>query len=209
VAIKRCFLPRPRSFEEEAALEAAINCFWRQGQEGASVRDLAAEMGINGPSLYNAFGDKQALFARSLDRYVATNVRERITRLEQNFGPRIAITSFFEELLARSIADPEQRGCLLINAAIETPKKDTALTAALHGYVEEIRCFFKRCLERALIAREIPETIHPDDMSRLLMAVVIGLRVTAKRDASAATLTGIVRPILTLLDPSPPSKGVP
>lgn len=202
-------MPRPRSFEEDAALEAAINCFWRQGQEGASVRDLAAEMGINGPSLYNAFGDKQALFARSLDRYVATHVRERITRLEQNAGPRIAITSFFEELLARSIADPEQRGCLLINAAIETPKKDTALTAALHGYLEEIRCFFKRCLERALIAREIPDTIQPDDMSRLLMAVVIGLRVTAKRDSSTATLTGIIRPILTLLDPSPSSKGVP
>ena len=200
-------MARPRSFEEDKALDAAINCFWRHGRERSSVRDLAAEMGINGPSLYNAFGDKQALFTRALERYVDAYVRERIERLERDYAPKNAIIQFFEELLARSIADPEQRGCLLINAAIEMSSDDPELNAALQRYLEEIRAFFQRCLERASAAQTIPATLQPEDMSRLLLAVVIGLRVTARMDSSPATLNGVVRPLLAQLNPSHPSKG--
>ena len=58
-------MPRPREFDETAALEAAIECFWRRGYEATSLRDLTASMGLTAPSLYNAFGDKEELFARA------------------------------------------------------------------------------------------------------------------------------------------------
>ena len=57
-------MARPREFNEGIALDAAIEWFWRRGYEATSVRELAAAMGISGPSLYNAFGDKRALFGR-------------------------------------------------------------------------------------------------------------------------------------------------
>ena len=58
-------MARPREFDEATALNAAIDCFWHRGYEATSVRDLGAAMGLSGPSLYNAFGDKRALFVRA------------------------------------------------------------------------------------------------------------------------------------------------
>lgn len=193
-------MARPRNFQEDQALDAAIECFWRQGRDGASVRALAAEMGINGPSLYNAFGDKQALFARALEKYVDCFVRERIVRLEALPSPKAAIKGFFEELVRRSIEDPEQRGCLLINAALEGSSNDPTLQAEVQRYLGEIRSFFQRRLEQAAALNEIPETLNPEEVSRLLLAVVIGLRVTARLDPTEAALNGVVLPMLSLLD---------
>ena len=71
-------MARPREFDEAIVLDAAVNCFWTRGSEATSVPDLAAEMGITGPSLYNAFGDKRALFRTALERYVQLWTRARI-----------------------------------------------------------------------------------------------------------------------------------
>lgn len=199
-------MARPRSFEETEALDAAIDCFWRQGRDGASVRDLAAEMGINGPSLYNAFGDKQALFARALERYVDCFVRERIERLEQLASPKEAIEKFFEELIQRSLSDPEQRGCFLINAAMERQSDNPEERAQLQRYLDELKGFFHRALARAIALKELPATLNPEDVSRLLLAVVIGLRATARLDPTETALRGVVRPMLSFLD-TPDSQG--
>jgi TetR/AcrR family transcriptional repressor of nem operon len=61
---------RPREFNETAALEVALECFWQRGYKATSMRELAASMGLTAPSLYNAFGNKQALYARALERYL-------------------------------------------------------------------------------------------------------------------------------------------
>src|SRR5215467_221122 len=66
---KRQKLGRPRAFDRDQALELALDVFWREGYEGASLSDLTEAMGINRPSLYAAFGDKQGLFRKVLDRY--------------------------------------------------------------------------------------------------------------------------------------------
>jgi TetR/AcrR family transcriptional regulator, transcriptional repressor for nem operon len=97
-------VPRPRSFDETEALDAAVACFWRRGLDATSVRDLAAEMGLNCPSLYNAFDDKRALFAQALERYATRFLRERIRRLEQHASPKAAIHAYVEEVIARSLS---------------------------------------------------------------------------------------------------------
>src|ERR1700756_2373670 len=76
-------MARPREFGETTDLDAAMNCFWAQGLEQTSVRELADQMGITGASLYNAFGDKRSLYRRALDHYLEQTVRDRISRLEQ------------------------------------------------------------------------------------------------------------------------------
>src|SRR3954466_15006944 len=72
---------RPRAFDERKALDAALKVFWRQGYEGASLPELTEAMGINRPSLYAAFGNKEALFRRAIERYVegpAAHFREAL-----------------------------------------------------------------------------------------------------------------------------------
>ena len=88
-------MARPREFDETAALAAAMECFWRRGYEATSVRDLTTSMGLSAPSLYNAFGGKQELFSRALERYLDYTTRDRLRRLEQSLTPKAALHRFF------------------------------------------------------------------------------------------------------------------
>ena len=197
-------MARPRAFDEEEVLDAAIECFWRQGLETSSVRDLAAGMGIHGPSLYNAFGDKRALFARALERYAETRMRERIRRLESHHPPKDAIAAFFQELVASSLTDADRRGCLVVNSAFEVAPYNEALRPVIAAYLGELEGFFRRCLERAQGEGSIPWHIDPEDGARLFLGVLLGLRVAARSRPEPALLEGMVRSALALLDPPLP-----
>ncbi|HET9903336.1 MAG TPA: TetR/AcrR family transcriptional regulator [Xanthobacteraceae bacterium] len=195
-------MARPREFDEKAAIEAAIQCFWRRGYEATSVRDLAASMGICGTSLYNAFGDKRALFEQALERYLDETLRARIDRLERLKSPKEAMRRFVDEAIARSLADPHRRGCLLINSALEVAPHDRQLGERIAERLGEIEGFFRRCLVKAAAAGEIPRDRHPDDLARLLLAVVLGIRVLARAKPDRDLLEGLARPALALLDTS-------
>src|SRR3546814_18838747 len=103
-------MARPREFDESAALDAAILCFWSRGYEAPSVRDLAEAMAISGPSLYNTFGDKRLLFKRTLDHYDQRGFCDRIKRYEAQIAPRAAINAFFAESILLSLSRTEERG---------------------------------------------------------------------------------------------------
>ncbi len=193
---------RPREFDEAEALDAAMQCFWSRGYEATSVRDLADRMGITGASLYNAFGDKRALFRRALDRYLDRSVRERIARLSA-LPPRTAIGTYFEEIIARSLADRERRGCMLVNCALELASHDVTLRRAVTAELAEIEGFFRRTIEAGQAGGSIARTQNPDDLARHLLGVVLGLRVLARTRPDRAVLEGVVRPALALLNGTP------
>src|SRR5260370_21863720 len=92
-------MARLKAFDEQQAIDAAVDCFWSRGYEATSVRDLADRMGIGGASLYNAYGDKRALFARSLERYANRSMRERIARLQVRHRPKEAIRAFLAQII--------------------------------------------------------------------------------------------------------------
>jgi TetR/AcrR family transcriptional repressor of nem operon len=192
-------MPRPRAFDEDAAVDAAVQCFWHRGFEATSVRDLAASMGICGTSLYNAFGDKRALFERALERYLDESLRDRIRRLER-LPPKAAVRAFIEEIIARSLTDPERRGCFLINSALEVAAHDRELGAVIAQRLGEIEGFFRRCLTKALAAGDLPAERDVDDLARLMLGVVLGIRVLARSNPDRTLLEGVARPALALLD---------
>ena len=200
-------MARPREFEEEEVLDAAIECFWRRGLEATSVRDLAEATGVNQPSLYNAFGDKRALFAQALERYATRSMRERIERLEQMHAPKEAIRAFFRELVSRTLSDPDHRGCLIVNSALEVAPHDAELKAVIASYLGEIEAFFRRCLERLKESSNLSTSLDPRDTARLLLGVLLGVRVAARAKPERALLEGMVRPALALLD-QPPQSGL-
>ncbi|WP_291295722.1 TetR/AcrR family transcriptional regulator [Elioraea sp.] len=195
-------MARPRAFDEIAVLDAATDQFWQHGYAGTSVRDLGRSMGLVPASLYNAFGDKHALFTRCLDRYLDRNMRERIARLERERPPHAAITCFLNEIVTRSLADP--RGCLLVNSALEVGPHDQAIGAVVAARLAELEGFFRRCV----LAGQRDGTIAPQpsahDLSRLLLCTVMGLRVLSRARADAALLRGAARQALALLDPPAP-----
>jgi TetR/AcrR family transcriptional repressor of nem operon len=194
-------MARLREFDEEHALDAAVDCFWQHGYGSTSVRDLADAMGIGGPSLYNAFGDKRALFKTSLERYANRSMRERIARLEARHQPREAIRAFLAEIIDRSVKDPDRRGCLLVNSALDVAPHDARIGRVVAGYLDEIRAFFRRNIVAARAAGQVPRQLDADEAASHLLGVVLGIRVLARTRARRRLLEAVAQPALALLDP--------
>src|SRR6266446_1339405 len=178
--LRCCRMARPREFDETAALDAAMDCFWQDGYEATSVRDLAARMGITGTSLYNAFGDKRSLFRQALQRYADRSTRERITRLEATLPPKQAVRAFLNEIVERSLDDRDRRGCLLVNSALEIAPHDPEVAAEVAARLGEIEAFFYRAITAAQADGSVPPDGDPADLARLLLGVTLGVRVLAR-----------------------------
>ena len=191
---------RPKAFDETKAIDAAVDCFWARGYEATSVRDLAECMGISGASLYNAYGDKRALFLSALARYAARSMRERIARLESGGQPKEAIRSFFAEIVERSLADRGRKGCMLVNSALDVAPHDAEIGKVVGAYLDEIRAFFRRTIEAGRSAGQLPRNLDADAVSAHLLGVLMGIRVLARTIPDRALLESVARPALNLLD---------
>lgn len=193
-------MARPREFEEGAVLDTAIERFWAQGYEATSMRDLAAATGITGASLYNAFGDKRALYRCALERYVEGTVADRIRRFEGHLPPRAAIAAFFDEVIERSLNDPERKGCMLVNSALELAPHDPEFRDAVTEVTGRIEAFFRRCAEAGQADGTITPALPADDLARHLLALLFGLRALSRVRPERELLEGLLRPVYALLD---------
>lgn len=199
-------MARPREFDEEAALDAATAHFWSHGYEATSVRDLATTMGLTGASLYNAFGDKRALFERALDRYVERGFRDRVRRFENHLPPRDAIVAFFEEIIALSVGDPHRKGCLIVNSALELAPHDRQFHRVLNAVLKEMESFFLRCVSAGQADGSIPLDISASDSAKSLLAALMGLRVLARVNPQRELLEGAARPVLAMIGANIPTS---
>jgi TetR/AcrR family transcriptional repressor of nem operon len=190
-------LARPREFDEGIVLEAAMRRFWAAGYAATSVRDLGEAMGLGQASVYNAFGDKRALFTQCLDRYLDANMRARITRVEKSLPPRQAIETFLREIVERSMET--RLGCLLANAALEVAPHDPEIANVVADRMGELEAFFRRCVIAGQTDGSISNAANPSDTAQLLLTTVMGLRVLARGYPKREVLEGAVRQALTVL----------
>ena len=188
-------MARAREFDDNAVLDAATDRFWRQGYAATSVRDLGDCMGLGAASLYNAFGDKRALFARCLDRYLDANMRERIARHEARNPPRAAIEAFLAESVERSLAD--RRGCLLVNTAIELGRSDPQVAELLDTYYARIESAFAGLIRRGQETGAIRGDLDPLVMARWLRVTGQGLSVSSRIGLVPGDLADVVRMALS------------
>lgn len=191
-------MARPREFDENTVLDAAVLCFWKQGYEATSVRDLVERTGLAAASLYNAFGDKRALYRRALDHYVAQSIADRIRRCEA-LPPRQAIEAFFEAILERSLGDSDCKGCLLVNAALDVAPRDPAFRDVVAGVLGRIEAFFLACIRAGQDDGTITRSLPAETLARHLLGVLMGIRVLARVRPERALLEGAVAPALMLL----------
>jgi TetR/AcrR family transcriptional repressor of nem operon len=193
-------MARPREFDEKAVLEAAIQCFWMRGYEATSIRDLAVNMGITSASLYNAFGDKRSLYRQALDHYVDQSFGDRVKRFETHLLPRQAISAFFEEIIERSLSDPQRKGCMLVNSAMEVAPHDPEFQRAIAGILVQVEAFFRRCVEAGQRDGTIATLQPAEDLARHLLGILVAIRVLARARPERALLEGLARPVFALLD---------
>jgi AcrR family transcriptional regulator len=189
-------LGRPREFDLEAALEAAMLVFWRKGYEGASMSDLTASLGVTKPSLYAAFGAKEDLFRAVLDRYdkrtahfLSGSIRA-VTAREVAVGLLRGAAEFHA-----NPANPP--GCLMVQGALVGSDASDAARRETRNRRDRLREAIQERLERALDENDLPPGADPRALARYLVAVMRGMAVEAASGAGAAELHEIVDVALT------------
>ncbi len=181
-------------------LDTAMRCFWERGYEATSVRDLASSMGITGASLYNAFGDKRSLYRRALDHYVEWSFVDRVGRFEA-LPPREAIGAFLAEIVERSLADARRKGCMLVNSALEMAPHDEEFRRVVAQVLVQAEAFFTCCARNGQDAGTIARTRGAEDIGRLMLSTLLGIRVLARVRPERDLLEGVVRSACAALDP--------
>jgi AcrR family transcriptional regulator len=182
---------RPREFDADKALDRALKVFWRKGYEGTSLPDLTRAMGINRPSLYAAFGNKEALFRKVLDRYAegpAAYVREA---LNEPTARAVA-----ERLLGGSIelltGPRSPRGCLLVHGALACGEAAESIRRELAARRATGETAIRQRFERALAEGDLPSDVCPADLARYVVTVLRGMAVEAAGGATADELRRVV-----------------
>ena len=192
-------MARPREFDEEAVLDAAVHCFWSRGYEATSVRDLIESTGLTGASIYNAFGDKRTFYRKALAHYVQESIADRIRRCE-GMAPRAAIGAFFAEILNRSLSDPDHKGCMLVNAALEVAPHDAEFREDVASVLTQLQAFFLGCVAAGQADGTITTSLSAEDLARHLLGVLMGVRVLARVRPERAVLEGVISCAFALLD---------
>lgn len=193
-------MARPREFDAAVVLDTAMRRFWAQGYEVTTIKELMDSTGLTAASLYNAFGDKRALFRATLDTYIETSIGARLRRSEA-LPPREAIEAFFEDVLRRSLEDGDSKGCMIVNSALEVAQRDEELRTVIVATLERIEAFFLRCVRRGQSEGTIATSSSAGDLARHLLGVLMGLRVLARIRPEAELLRGLVTTALASLAP--------
>jgi TetR/AcrR family transcriptional regulator, transcriptional repressor for nem operon len=192
-------MARPREFDEEAVLDAAMRCFWARGYESTSVKDLIETTGLTAASLYNAYGDKRAMFRTALDRYIESSIGVRLRRCEA-LPPRDAIRSFFDDILRRSLGDRDRKGCMIVNSALEMAPRDQEFRETIVETLKRIECFFLDCVEKGQADGTITTSRPAVGLAQHLLGVLMGVRVLARVRPERSLLEGTIGTALTSLD---------
>ena len=178
---------RPREFDVDEALDQAMAVFWRRGYEGTTLDELTAAMGINRPSLYAAFGDKEQLFRRALDRYVsgpAGYVREALARPKARDAAEAVLAGAVA--LLTDVRNPG--GCFVVQGALACGTAAESIRQELAAVRAAGMALVRERLEKAQRDGELPESVDCDDLARYLATVVHGLSVQAAGGATREQL---------------------
>ena len=174
---------RVRQFDVDEALDKALDVFWARGYEGATLPALTKAMGINRPSLYAAFGNKEQLFRKALDRYQTgpqSFVGEALTKPTAGAAVEAVFSGFIRMLRGRGTA----RGCLIVSGALASGEEAESVRRELARLRQATVTAFRRRFERAVQEGDLPKGTDCATLARYIATVLNGLAVQA---ASGAT----------------------
>jgi len=178
---------RPRAFDTERALDQALRVFWRHGYEGASLAELTAAMGINRPSLYAAFGNKEELFRRALDHYAAGAAEIHETAMREPTA-RAAVATVLRAM-ADGLSDRNNpRGCLMVQSALACGAAGECVKQELIARRAAARAAWRKRFQQAKAEGDLPAGADPADLARYLSAIAAGMAVEAVNGATRAEL---------------------
>jgi AcrR family transcriptional regulator len=196
---------RPRTFDADDALDRALKVFWRKGYQGASLPNLTRAMGINRPSLYAAFGNKQSLFCKALERYNDQNAAYLRHALAAPTAREVA-RRILHGAINLQTNPHNPRGCLTVRGSLSC-----ADSRIIHKHLASHRAATEAAItqrfQRAVAEGDLPQTTSPQDLTRYLSTILQGLSIQSTSGASRAQLLRIANTALQAFPPHTRRKG--
>lgn len=198
---------RPRAFDRAQALHSALQVFWQQGYEPASVAELCRAMGINPPSLYATFGNKASLFLEALRHYEHRYWDAPAARFLAQADVYTAVADFFHEA-AQILLSPETPcGCMVVLAAVNISTEEKEIIDTVHGLRLATRTMFAERLTRAIRDGQIPADTDVPTLAGALNTMLEGLSLQARAGLCQSELMAVGALAVRLLPPPLPQRG--
>jgi AcrR family transcriptional regulator len=186
---------RHREFDVEKVLDAAVSVFWRKGYESTTYADLVEAAGVERPALYSAFGNKEALFHKVLERYDEQYL-EYIPEALQMPTAREVVAHILRSAVEHNTRFPDRMGCLGINGVVAGSDDAEPVRLALAEFRAAGRERLRERLERAKTEGDLPEAAQPASLAAFVMTMTQGIAVQAKGGMSRELLETVAEQAL-------------
>jgi AcrR family transcriptional regulator len=187
---------RPREFDVDEALDAALRVFWSKGYEGASYADLTKAVGVERPALYSAFGNKEALFRQALERYYEHYLHYFFEALQLPTAREVTAHILYNAVDLNT-RYPEHTGCLGVNGVLAGSDSAEPVRQALIEARADGEAQLRARFERAKAEGDLPSTADPDVLATFVMSVQHGIAVQAKAGFGRERLRAVADHALT------------
>lgn len=184
---------RPKTFERETALAQAAQVFWQQGYAATSMDDLGKAMGLNRPSIYNAFGNKAALYRESLAMFCGQLDQGIENSIADTDNLRDGLIQFFDQALNVYCAPEPSLGCLMICTAPAEAINTSSVKADFAALIKRLDEVFEKSLKRAVQAGELEADSDPKMLAMSLQASLHTIALRSRAGASKQSLKKYVR----------------
>ncbi|MEV5114376.1 TetR/AcrR family transcriptional regulator [Peribacillus frigoritolerans] len=190
---------RQREFDEEKALDDAMLLFWEKGYKATSLSDLTAKMGIQRPSLYSAFGDKEKLFEAALRKYTKLHASHIRKKLQNKLSVKEAFHTIFEDLVEEEYKETPNKGCFCINTMVELAPHDEKFEILTREHQMYLSIIFQETIVRGIRSGELESSLNAKVLAQTLVVSLIGLTVLMKSRPERSFVENSVAMILSLL----------
>lgn len=192
-------MARPRSFDADTALGAAVEDFWDAGFGATSTDELCRSTGLSRSSLYNTFGSKRDLYLQAILRYANEKQGQRTELLAAEADGRTLVAAILAAVLDEQWSDDDRRTCLMINACVEIGASDDEVRRALASNAEDFRRMITVAVRRGQLDGSIRATAPADRLAAVLAAAVDGLQVRSRIDPDRTDVDAAVSTLIDLL----------
>ncbi|MCC9066564.1 TetR/AcrR family transcriptional regulator [Flavobacterium piscisymbiosum] len=173
-------MARTKEFNEDQALDKAIEIFWHKGYNGTSAQDLVTHLGLSRSSLYDTFGDKQKLFAKALTKYHEDNYLKIKEILETATNIKDTFEVIFKLAVVESLEDRITKGCFMVNSSVELAMHDEEIAKIVKNNSKVMEEVFTKAVQKGQDLGQISKTNSARVLARFIFNTYSGIRVLAR-----------------------------
>lgn len=173
-------MARTKEFNEDQALDKAVEIFWHKGYNGTSAQDLVTHLGLSRSSLYDTFGDKQKLFSKALKKYQKQGQDAVKELLEESDNVKDAFTQIFKQAVIESLEDRITKGCFMVNSSVELAMHDDEIAKIVSDNRQTMEDVFLKAVKKGQEAGQISTKLDALTLARFVFNNYSGIRVLAR-----------------------------